>query len=174
MEILTRAVGANPGVNMCGTDTIPLMLEMFKDKSVALIGTEEPYLSKAAEVLRKKGNKIVLTSSGFHSVEDYVALIKEIRPEVILLGMGMPKQELLSSVIKAHLTYQCLVINGGAIIDHFGERRSRAPKWMRNTGLEWLFRLMQEPLRLFRRYVIGNFIFLVHVCETIGRSYEAG
>jgi hypothetical protein len=49
---------------------------------------------------------------------------------------------------------------GGAIIDFMGGKTSRAPVWMRKTGLEWVYRLMIEPRRLFHRYVVGNPVFL--------------
>jgi exopolysaccharide biosynthesis WecB/TagA/CpsF family protein len=169
LEILCKSVGIDPGVNMCGTDTIPMMLDMFKDSSLALLGTEDTYLSKAAEVLRERGNRIVLTKNGFEPLTQYVDWIEEIQPRVILLGMGMPKQELLSALLKEKLSYKCIIINGGAIIDQLGERMSRAPLWMRRNGFEWLYRLIQEPRRLFNRYVIGNITFLVRTYKAAGR-----
>jgi exopolysaccharide biosynthesis WecB/TagA/CpsF family protein len=79
--------------------------------------------------------------------------------------MGMPKQELLSVLIKENLDFPCLVINGGAIIDYYGNKVTRAPKWMRVNGLEWLYRFGLEPRRMFKRYMIGNILFLKRVRE---------
>jgi exopolysaccharide biosynthesis WecB/TagA/CpsF family protein len=163
MEILCKSMGVDPGVNMCGTDTIPLMLEQFKEKRFALFGTEEPYLSKAAAVLTGRGTKVILSKTGFYSIDEYVEWVDEQKPEVVVLGMGMPKQELVSAALLERITHKCLIINGGAIIDHLGQKLSRAPMWMRARGLEWLYRLVQEPGRLFKRYVVGNVMFLSRV-----------
>jgi exopolysaccharide biosynthesis WecB/TagA/CpsF family protein len=75
--------------------------------------------------------------------------------------MGMPRQEEMACVLRAALTHPCLIVCGGAIIDFLGGRAPRAPVWMRRFGLEWVYRLMQEPGRLFRRYVLGNPLFLL-------------
>jgi exopolysaccharide biosynthesis WecB/TagA/CpsF family protein len=169
MEILCKSAGIDPGSNMCGTDSIPMVLQKLKDSSVALLGTEDRYLSKAAAVLREQGNRVVLTRNGFEAMGAYLDWIEEIRPKVIILGMGMPKQEMLSKLLKEKISYDCLIINGGAIIDHLGGKVSRAPKWMRKHGLEWLYRLMLEPRRLFNRYVIGNVMFMVYTYKAAGR-----
>jgi exopolysaccharide biosynthesis WecB/TagA/CpsF family protein len=62
--------------------------------------------------------------------------------------------------LRAQLDYPCLIVCGGAIIDFLGGKIARAPVWMRRLGLEWVYRLVQEPGRLFRRYVLGNPLFL--------------
>jgi exopolysaccharide biosynthesis WecB/TagA/CpsF family protein len=54
----------------------------------------------------------------------------------------------------------CVIVCGGAIIDFLGGKVSRAPLWLRRMGMEWAYRLAVEPMRLFRRYVIGNPLFL--------------
>ena len=83
---------------------------------------------------------------------------------LIVLGMGMPKQERLALKIKDMLSdNDVLIVNGGAIIDRISGVVERAPSWMAENGLEWLYRLCKEPGRLFRRYVIGNPMFLLRV-----------
>jgi N-acetylglucosaminyldiphosphoundecaprenol N-acetyl-beta-D-mannosaminyltransferase len=72
----------------------------------------------------------------------------------------MPRQELVARSLRAQLDYPCLIVCGGAIIDFLGGKTARAPVWMRRLGLEWVYRLVQEPGRLFRRYVLGNPLFL--------------
>ena len=81
-------------------------------------------------------------------------------PALIVLGMGMPRQEQVARELRATLDHPCLIVCGGAIIDFLGGKTSRAPRWMRGAGLEWLFRLALEPRRLFKRYVIGNPLFI--------------
>jgi exopolysaccharide biosynthesis WecB/TagA/CpsF family protein len=102
----------------------------------------------------------VETTHGFLDVTDYVKLAAAHRPELIVLGMGMPKQEEVACMLRAAVGYPCLIVCGGAIIDFMGGKTSRAPAWMRSTGLEWAYRLMLEPKRLFHRYVVGNPVFI--------------
>jgi exopolysaccharide biosynthesis WecB/TagA/CpsF family protein len=168
IEILCNSLNVDPGVNMCGTDFIPVILQAFKNNSLALLGTTDQYVSKAADGLRIKGHKVVLFKNGFLPIEEYVDSLQELQPKIILLGMGMPRQEHLSMLLKNRLSYGCIIINGGAIIDHLGEKVSRAPLWIRKRGLEWLFRLLQEPRRLFKRYVVGNVLFLYQVFKAAG------
>ncbi|RCR68798.1 WecB/TagA/CpsF family glycosyltransferase [Larkinella punicea] len=163
IEMLYKVIDRKPGINMCGTDTIPQLLSLALGKRVALIGTEEPYLQQAANFLTRKGHNIVLTAHGFHSIEDYLPLVQQTKPDVIILGMGMPKQELLSVFLKERLEGPCVIVNGGAIIDYWGKKVVRAPGWVRQIGVEWVFRFLLEPRRLFKRYIIGNFVFLKRV-----------
>jgi exopolysaccharide biosynthesis WecB/TagA/CpsF family protein len=163
MLILFRALQADPGVNFCGTDFIPYLLHALGRKRVALLGTREPYLAQAAAWLRRQGTEIVLTMDGFREPEEYLEQVAATQPEVVLLGMGMPKQESVSLLLKRNLDFPMLAINGGACIDYLGGRVSRAPSWMRQNGMEWVYRLMLEPRRMFNRYLVGNFLFLARV-----------
>src|SRR5690606_40821841 len=74
---------------------------------------------------------------------------------IIVLAMGMPKQEQVAVQLRDALNTPALLICGGAILDFAAERFPRAPLWMRRFGLEWLFRLLLEPRRLFKRYALG-------------------
>ena len=75
--------------------------------------------------------------------------------------MGMPKQERVNQRLMEVLTTPAIIICGGAIVDFYAQRFSRAPSIFRRLGVEWLYRLCIEPRRLFRRYVLGipKFIF---------------
>ena len=163
MEILLTKLNLNPGVNMAGTDLIPQIVFRCKDKPIALFGTQEPFLTKAKQYLTNRGFNVVSTVHGFHTVDRYLEQAQATPAEVIIMGMGMPKQELTARYLKQHLPYNAIIINGGAIIDFWGEKVKRAPMLVRKLKLEWLFRLLLEPHRLFLRYVLGNFVFLKRV-----------
>jgi N-acetylglucosaminyldiphosphoundecaprenol N-acetyl-beta-D-mannosaminyltransferase len=62
--------------------------------------------------------------------------------------------------LKASLKHPCVIVCGGAIVDFIGGKVSRAPNLVRTLGMEWLYRLYLEPKRLFKRYVVGNPLFL--------------
>jgi hypothetical protein len=68
--------------------------------------------------------------------------------------------------LRERLSHPLLIVNGGAILDFLGEKVTRAPEVMRNTGLEWVYRLYLEPKRLARRYLLGIPVFFSHVALT--------
>ncbi len=166
MVILLRALGRAPGLNLNGTDLIGPLVAGFNGRTIALWGTREPYLSRARQaVLRQWApDSVVSVADGFRPSGEYLALAMAERPALIVLGMGMPRQELVAAELRAHLrrlSQPCLLVCGGAILDFWGGKTPRAPGWLRQLGQEWLYRLAQEPRRLARRYVVGNPVFLV-------------
>ncbi|MEG1039255.1 MAG: WecB/TagA/CpsF family glycosyltransferase [Pseudomonas sp.] len=161
MAILFRRIGLAPGLNMNGTDLIPKVLAAFKGRRVAFWGTQEPFLSQAAQRCEALfGVQVVSVEHGFSEADTYIELAQHLQPELIVLGMGMPKQEAIAATLAA-AGGPCLIICGGAILDFLGGKVTRAPHWLRRLGAEWLFRLVREPKRLFMRYVVGNPLFLL-------------
>lgn len=164
LEILMKSIDIKPGLNLNGTDFIPQLLSCFRSKRIAIYGTSDPWLSNAVSTFLSQGYQIVDSCNGFLSDDAYIDRIYSSSPDLIVLAMGMPKQELLANKIKMVVQNRdVLVICGGAIVDFIGGRFPRAPLYLRKLHLEWLFRLMREPIRLFKRYVIGNFVFLLKV-----------
>ena len=163
MATLFKLLKIPPGINLNGTDLIPQILQNFNHRCIALFGTQSPYLDQGMQAIAENfaPDSRYIIAHGFLDVDAYVAMAAIGRPAVIVLGMGMPKQERVASALQAQLNFPCLVICGGAIIDFLGGKNRRAPTWMRQAGLEWIFRLGMEPIRLFQRYVVGNPIFLV-------------
>ncbi len=159
MKILLRLLGMPQGLNMNGTDFIPQLLQRYTGEPVALFGTTSPYLERAAEILRQNGSDIVALADGFQDEQFYVARIRESRPRLVVLAMGMPKQERVAAEIVEAIDFPCLVVCGGAILDFIGGKVRRAPAVFRRFGVEWVYRLMLEPQRLFKRYVVGNVCF---------------
>lgn len=161
LEILFKKAGLSPGLNMNGTDFIPEILNSQKSEDIALYGTSVRNVETTAEILERNSYKIISRLNGFMDQDTYIDDAKAKKPKIILLGMGMPKQEEIAIALKNQLDYPCLIINGGALIDFMSNRIKRAPKIIRRFKCEWLFRLAQEPGRLYKRYLIGNFLFLI-------------
>jgi N-acetylglucosaminyldiphosphoundecaprenol N-acetyl-beta-D-mannosaminyltransferase len=163
MAALFNLLQMPPGLNLNGTDLIPKLVHQFNGRSIALFGTQNPYLNRGLQVVEQElaPQSNCITEHGFKDVGIYVALAKTHRPALIVLGMGMPRQEEVAAALRLALTFPCLIVCGGAIIDFLGGRTPRAPSWIRKTGFEWMFRLLMEPRRLFKRYVIGNPLFLI-------------
>lgn len=163
LEFCLKRLGIGPGCNSNGTDFIPLFLSSASPRAVAIFGTREPWLSRASDRIQAMGHKVIGSADGFGPTREYVDLCRKHKPDVILLGMGMPKQEMVAVVLAAELDHPCLIINGGAVLDFLAERYPRAPAWIRRIRLEWLFRLTREPKRLASRYLIGGVKFAFRV-----------
>ena len=169
--------GIEPGANMNGTDLIPLMINesMSSDIKIFFIGSEEENICILKEIY--KGYKKSFFMNGYQNKDKYLKFLKDHlladESALIILGMGMPKQELLSSFLRDELSrYKVTMVNGGAILSRLSGRESRAPKIYRMFALEWFYRLIKEPRRLFRRYVLGNpeFLFRAILSSLRGRE----
>src|SRR5690606_7342710 len=100
-----------------------------------------------------EGERVVSLLHGFHADEVYVADCRRARPEIVILCMGMPRQELLTRTLRES-GYSGLIICGGGWADFYSGAKARAPLWVRRLSLEWLYRLLREPRRLGRRYTV--------------------
>lgn len=94
-----------------------------------------------------------------HLVDDAVARIHSSEANLVWVGMGSPKQDFLANELAARTGVQCVAV--GAAFDFLGGTVREAPVLIQRAGLEWLFRLVSEPKRLWRRYLIGNVQFLL-------------
>jgi exopolysaccharide biosynthesis WecB/TagA/CpsF family protein len=94
--------------------------------------------------------------------EEMLDMIVRAAPDVIWVGLGAPKQERWMHEHKSRLRVPVLV-GVGAAFDMLSGRRRQAPRWMREHGLEWFFRLLQEPRRLWRRYLVYGAQFVVYL-----------
>ena len=160
VKIMMKIFGLSPGLNMNGTDLIPETLCNMDKKRLAVFGTEEPWLGNAVSKLSQH-HEVVGVHHGFEKDDFYCQCIQEVHPEVVLLAMGMPKQELVAQAFKKS-GLSLVVINGGAVVDFIGGKVSRAPALFRFLGMEWVYRLALEPGRLWKRYLVGNVKFLFH------------
>ncbi len=106
-----------------------------------------------------------------------LAAIRETDPDVVWIGLGMPKQELWMQRVRDELPGVAL-IGVGAAFDFIAGSKKQAPKWVQQAGLEWLFRLIQEPGRLWRRYVwnvpVFGFLLVRQVVAHRIRQRKAG
>ena len=102
------------------------------------------------------------------SDEDNAAIIKainEANPDLLWIGMTAPKQEKWAYEHWNKLDIRCHVGTIGAVFDFYAGTIRRAPLWMQNHSLEWLYRLVKEPRRMWRRYLIGNLRFLRNIIK---------
>lgn len=166
-------LGRQAGFNMNGTDLIPRITDLYAGRRVMLIGTVSPYLEQAADILSVRRCQVVGTLNGFLPEEAYIEAIRRQKPDLVILGMGMPKQEKVAALLARSVSHPMLIVNGGAIIDFLGERVQRAPGWVRSIRMEWFYRLLHEPRRMFGRYIIGGVTFL-HKTIQLRRASRSG
>ena len=140
-------------------------------KTVMFMGSSQKVLDlivkRAAEVYPHL--KVVTYSPPYKpefSDEDNKAVIDAINaadPDLLWIGMTAPKQEKWTYSHWEELDIHCHVGTIGAVFDFFAGTVERAPMWWQRHGLEWLYRLIKEPKRMWRRYIIGNALFLWNI-----------
>jgi|AntRauTorcE11897_2_1112592.scaffolds.fasta_scaffold01656_3 N-acetylglucosaminyldiphosphoundecaprenol N-acetyl-beta-D-mannosaminyltransferase len=143
------------------------------------LGNKPGIPEKAKDVLQEKhpGLKVVGTHHGYFKKEgpENEAVIKEInskKPDILIVGFGMPLQEkwILDNRKKLDVG---IIMTGGNCFTFLAGEESRAPNWMHKNGLEWLYRLVKEPVRMFDRYIIGNPLFMFRVfLQKFGLKYK--
>ena len=180
MLLAGRLLGKRFPQDLHGNYFTPLLLDLAASKgwTAFLLGAAPGIVDRAADVLseRHPGLKVVGTHHGFIAPdghEEIAARIREVGAELLLVGMGMPRQE---QWVDEHLeaTGVRLASTVGAFFDFQVGELPRAPHWMNRLGLEWLFRLVTEPRRLWRRYLVGNPLFVYRVVRQRLRTIRDG
>ena len=104
-----------------------------------------------------------------HEQSDHLDVIRRSGADVVWVGLGVPKQERWIAEASPHLDGMALV-GIGAVFDWVAGNVAKAPEWMQRAGLEWLYRLIREPRRLWQRYIWNNPAFLVLLALQLGRT----
>ncbi len=165
----TRLFGHPLPERLNANDLLPEFLQRAADKGyrIFLVGGEIGVAEKTANDFQSQYPGLIIagTHHGFFEGKEEERLIETIRHsnvDILMVGMGAPKQELW---IQKHLcTLNVPVAWGvGGLFDYTAKKIRRAPVWMRKAGLEWFWRLCLEPSRLWKRYLLGNLIFTFRV-----------
>lgn len=155
--------------NFVGTDFIPAFFKNTAHKRyrVFFLGSKSGVAEIAANRLVTLVTEVVI--SGVHhgyfpkdKTNEIIYKINKTRPDILLVAMGNPKQELWIAH-NLHRLNVPVCMGVGALFDYLSERLTRAPNWMLTAGTEWIFRLLTEPKRLWKRYLIGNPKFIIRV-----------
>jgi N-acetylglucosaminyldiphosphoundecaprenol N-acetyl-beta-D-mannosaminyltransferase len=166
IRLAARVLGVAMRDNVNGTDLLPLLCREAarRDVPLVLVGGAPNVASGCATrlVASNPGLRIPLTATGFLSDDETASVVAEVRrigPAVVLVGMGSPRQEAWAEKHLARIP-GITVLTVGGLFDFFSGRMPRAPLAVRELGLEWAYRLAQEPRRLASRYLIGNPLFI--------------
>ncbi len=171
VRLAARALEAPIPHRMTGADWVWDLAALCEaqDASVYLLGSEPMVAAQAAARLRQRHPRLRVAGShhGYFDLdsphaERVVEDLNARRPDIVLVGMGSPKQELWVQRTAPRLDAG-VVWTVGALFDYVSGRVPRAPRWLSDNGLEWIFRLAVEPQRMWRRYLVGNPQFLGRV-----------
>ena len=164
-----RMLGLALRANVNGTDMFPILCEAAARERlpIYLLGARPGVAQAAAAnmVKRHPDLKIAGTRDGYFlpaEDESVVDAINASGARILLVAFGVPRQELWLSRWRDRLAPPVSMGVGG-LLDFYSGRIPRAPVWVREMGLEWVYRLLQEPGRMWMRYVIGNPLFLLRV-----------
>lgn len=163
---LSRKLGNPIKERVCMTDFVWDVFDLAVEKGykVFLFGGKEDVLAKAIKNIKKKIPHLKIVDSysppfGFEKSEEQTLIanerIKKSRADILVVFLGCPKQEKYIATNKDKYQIPISITMGGCV-DFLAGGVKRAPKWMQDVGLEWFFRFLQEPRRMFRRYFIDD------------------
>ena len=171
VRLAAKTIGIPVPHRMTGADWIWGVASLCEacGRSLYLLGSDAGAAQEAAATLKRWYPRLNVCGAhhGYFQIgtphsERVVEHIAEVKPDVLLVGMGTPLQELwvdhYFDQLDAHVVWTV-----GALFDYVSGRVKRAPHWMADHGLEWIFRLGIEPRRMWRRYLLGNPMFLWRV-----------
>ena len=168
LSIVCRWRGYKQACRVAGPDLMPQIFELSQDKGYRhyFYGSKEETLQLFMERLKREYPR--LSVAGYYAPpfreltgkedQEIVRMINETRPDFVWVGLGAPKQENWMYQHKDRI--DGVMLGVGAAFDFYAGTVKRAPKWIQELCLEWLYRLIQDPRRLFKRYLKSNFKFL--------------
>lgn len=167
IDLPGRVAGIDLMWELCG-------LAEREGHKVYLLGAKADVVAKTAEVLveRYPGMTIAGYRDGYFSdvdFDDVVAEVEQKKPDIVFVGITSPKKERLIERFR-ELGAKGAFVGVGGSFDVVSGNIPRAPMWMRRVNLEWLFRMMQEPKRLAKRYLVGNIRFYLLLRKELKRS----
>jgi N-acetylglucosaminyldiphosphoundecaprenol N-acetyl-beta-D-mannosaminyltransferase len=154
-----------------------LDLAAAENYNVYFFGSTDKVLDDLAANLRRSHPRLKVTGShhGYYAPVEELELLQAIRqahPDILFVGISSPRKELLVAAHRASLGVPFIMGVGGAFEVLAGHRK-RAPRLAQRLGLEWTVRFLQEPRRLWRRYLIGNTVFIWMVLVALLRRWSA-
>lgn len=156
---------------VAGIDLMEKLIELSSEKGykVYFLGAKQEIVEETAKVLSKRypSLNVVGIKNGYFKEADWPSVYEELKianPDFVFVGITSPlKEYIVDYMQKKGLPYVFMGVGGS--FDVISGKIPRAPKWMQDSNLEWLFRVIQEPRRLFKRYFIGNSIFIKNVLK---------
>ncbi|PAX52000.1 WecB/TagA/CpsF family glycosyltransferase [Brunnivagina elsteri] len=174
--LLQQNVQRAPGIELA-ENLLHSIERSHSQAKVFFYGGAPGVAQKAVDYWQQQAPKlqVVGTNSGYHSPEEEQQLkqtLAQIQPQVILVGLGVPRQEIWIAQNR-HLCPQAIWIGVGGSFDIWSGTKTRAPAWLGNNNLEWLYRLYQEPWRWKRMLALPEFAWKSIVYSVTGKDVVA-
>ena len=167
--LAARYLGYAVPERVAGIDLMQELLRLANEKgySVYFFGAKEEVLTDMLTIFKKDypNLRVVGHRNGYFSAEEEEAIQEDIReknPDFVFVGITSPKKEYLIQKFMDNGVNSVFMGVGGSF-DVLSGHIKRAPMWMQKANLEWLFRVANEPKRLFKRYFVGNATFIKRV-----------
>ncbi len=174
--LAARLLGTRLPERVAGIDLMDALMARAAERGwrVFILGAKDEVLERASEVLAERHPGLILagTRNGYFKPEETAGVceqIREAKTDVLFVAMGTPAQGATSSPSTARSLGVPLVMGVGGAIDVVAGVTRRAPVLWQRLGLEWLYRMLQEPRRMFRRYAVTNARF----AALLGRALAA-
>lgn len=178
IDIASRILHGKPfPCNLNGTDFVPFFLRhCSRSLRLFLLGATPSVVERAANGFTRcwPVHRLVGYQHGFFAGEEsrILELVKNSAPDLVLVAMGNGLQERMVARLVPEVAVSAWAVGG--LFDFLAGDARRAPVWLRDRGLEWCYRMLQEPRRLGRRYLLGNPSFMLRVLhERISRPENA-
>lgn len=181
LSIVAKMRGAKDISQVAGPDFMLEMMDKYRTLRHYFYGSTEETLALLSENLNARfpGVNIVGTFSppfrplDAQEADRITAEINQSKPDIVWVGLGAPKQEYWMAQHWGSLR-PAVLLGVGAAFDFHAGQLARAPQWVRRFGLEWLHRLLSEPRRLWRRYLVTNSLFTIYLVAGVVRTWVRG
>jgi N-acetylglucosaminyldiphosphoundecaprenol N-acetyl-beta-D-mannosaminyltransferase len=158
-----RLLGVNVRTRVAGIDLFVALCQLAQKRGYRcfFLGSREATLNKACVALQRQMPGLQIAGSHHGYFEDSRPVLEALRnaqPHFLFIGMGSPRQEAWVAQHRSQLSGVIMPV-GGSFEVVAGEKK-RAPRWAQRMGMEWIWRLMQDPRRLWKRYLVDDMVFL--------------
>ena len=148
LKTINAGLNSNTSHYFYGSDDFVLkkLIVKLKDEfpTINIVGSFSPPVGTHEELIKEESVKNII----------------DIKPDIVWVSLGFPKQELFINLFQEKYSVESNLVGIGAVFEWVAGTKIKAPEFLANLGFEWIFRLTQEPKRLFRRYFVDNFLFL--------------
>ena len=155
-----------------GIDLMEQLVKISFEKGYKcfFFGAKQEVVTKLVSIYKEQYSKDIIAGyrNGYFEKRDEEQIARQIAESganILFVAITSPKKEIFLNTYKKQLQNVNLIMGVGGSFDVIVGKVKRAPIWMQNIGLEWLFRFLQEPIRMWRRYTIGNIKFILLVIK---------
>lgn len=168
----SRLLGKPLPERVAGIDLMQELIKLAYNRKykIFFFGAKEEVVKKVVKKYSKEYSPEIIAGyrNGYYSEEEEPLIAKQIAESganILFVGISSPKKEKFLYKYKHILKNVNFIMGVGGSFDVIAGKIKRAPKWMQKCGLEWVYRLVQEPRRMWRRYLIGNTKFIILVIK---------